>query len=60
MIDLVYGTSKNYYPWVILEECKYVAKEKKMSEYITDDIEMCSDDSDEETSNEESFNEKNW
>ena len=30
-----------------------------MSEYITDDIEMCSDDSDEETSNKESFNEKN-
>ena len=59
MIDLVYGTSKNYYPSVILEECKYVAKEKKMSEYITDDIETCSDDSDEETSNEESFNEKN-
>ena len=59
MIDLVYRTSKNYYPWVILEECKYVTKEKKMSEYITDDIEMCSDDSDEETSNKESFNEKN-
>ena len=34
-------------------------KKKTFFEYITDDIEMCSDDSDEETSNEESFNEKN-
>ena len=48
---------------MILEECKYVVKEKKMPEYITDDIEICSDgsdrkDSDEENSDEENSNEE--
>ena len=40
---------KNYYPQVFLEECKYVVKEKIMLKYITDDIEISSD---EENSNE--------
>ena len=38
LIDSVYRTAKNYYPQVFLEECKYVVKEKKMLEYITDEI----------------------
>ena len=38
---------------MFLEECKYAAKEKKMPEYITDDIEISSDGSIEENSNEE-------
>ena len=46
-----------YYPQVFLEECKYVAKEKKISEYIIDDIEISSDfereNSDAENSDEE-------
>ena len=29
LIDSVYRTGKNYYPRVLLEECKYVAKEKR-------------------------------
>ena len=35
---------------MFLEECKYVIKEKKKSikKFITDDIEISSDDSDEE------------
>ena len=37
---------------MFLEKCKYVVKEKKMPEYITDDIEISSD-SDREDSNEE-------
>ena len=45
------------------EECNYVAKEKKMPEYITDDIEISSDsdgeNSDEENSSEENFDEEN-
>ena len=45
LIDFVFGTSKNYYPQVFLEHFKYVVKEKKMPEYITDDIEISSDDS---------------
>ena len=59
MIDSVYKTGKNYYPQAILEECKYVVKEKKMPEYITDDIEISSDsdreDSDEENSDDENL-----
>ena len=51
---------------MFLEECKYVVKEKKMSNYTTDDINISSDDcngevsdySDKENSDEESFNEE--
>ena len=38
---------------MFLEECKYVVKEKRKSKFITDNIEISSDDSDEENSNEE-------
>ena len=34
-------------------ECKHAVKEKKIPEYITDDIEISSDDSDREHSDEE-------
>ena len=47
-IDSVFRTSKNYYPQVFLEECKYVFKEKEIPGYITDDIEISSDDCDRE------------
>ena len=30
----------NFYPQVVLEECKYVDKQKKIPEYITDEIEI--------------------
>ena len=43
MIDSVFGTGKNYYPQAFLEECKYVVKEK-MLKYITDNIEIASDE----------------
>ena len=46
MIDSVFGTSNNYYPQVFLEEWKHVVKEKKMLQYITDDIVISYDDSD--------------
>ena len=38
MIDSVFRTGRNYYPQVILEECRFVI-EKKMPEYIIGDIE---------------------
>ena len=63
LIDFFCRTGKNYYPQVFVEECKYVAKEKKMPEYFTNDIEISSDsdreDSDEENSNEENSDEEN-
>ena len=59
MIYFVFRTGKNYYPQIFLEECKYFVKEKKMSEYITDDIEISFDDSGREDSDEENINEEN-
>ena len=42
---------------MFFKECKYLVKEKKMPEYLTDNIQISSDsdrkDSDEENSNEE-------
>ena len=37
LIDFVFRTGKSY-PQMFLEECKYVVKEKKMAEYITDNV----------------------
>ena len=54
MIDSVFRIGKNYYPQVFLEKCKYVVKDKKIHKYITDDIEVSSDNSDKVDSNEES------
>ena len=53
LVESVYKEDKNYYPQVFLEECKYVAKEEKMYKLITDNIEIPSDDFDEEKFNEE-------
>ena len=53
LIDSVYRTGKNYYLQAFLEEFQYVVKAKKMPEYITDNKEIYSDDSDEENSDEE-------
>ena len=62
MINFLFKTGKSYYPQVFLEECKHVAKEKKMHKYITDKIEISSDEenSNKENSNEENFNEENY
>ena len=51
LINSVFRTSKNYYPEMFLEECKYVVKWKNMSKYIIDDIEIFSN-SDRENSDE--------
>ena len=53
LIDSVFRIDKNYYTQAFLEECKYAFKKKKMTKYITDDIEISSD---EEDSNKESSN----
>ena len=50
MIDSVYRKDKNCYPQVFLEECYWVVKEIKMPNYVTDDINSLSDDSDIENS----------
>ena len=60
LINSVFRTDNKYYPQVFLEECKYVVKEKKISKYIIEKIEISSD-SDRENSNsdEENFDEEN-
>ena len=35
---------------MFLEECKYTVKEKNMSNFINDELDMSSDESDEEAS----------
>ena len=63
LIKSVFKTGKNHYPQVFLEECKYVIKEKKTPEYITDNVEISSDsereDFDEGNSNQENSDEEN-
>ena len=34
---------KNCYPQMILEECKYILKEKEVTKHITEDLEISSD-----------------
>ena len=46
LIASVYIKDKNYYPQAFLEKYKYVVTEKKMPDFITDDVEIYSDDSD--------------
>ena len=43
LIESVSRTGKNYYPQVLLEECKYNAKEKRIPKNIIDAIEISSD-----------------
>ena len=54
LIDSVSRKDRNCYPQVFLEKFNNIAKrKKKTSKIITDDIEISSDDSDKENSNEE-------
>ena len=62
MKDSVFRTDKNYYPQVLLEECKYVVKEKKDAwvYYWQQNFFLISENSDEEISSEENSNEENF
>ena len=46
LTDYVLKKDENYYLQVFLKECKYIEKEKKITWYITNDLEISSDDSD--------------
>ena len=59
LTDSILRTGKIYYPKVHLEECKYVIKGKKMSKYITGDVEIAFDEnSDEQNSDKENYSEE--
>ena len=49
-IDSVHRTDESYNPQVLFEECNYIVNKTKMSNYITDDINIYFDYSKEETS----------
>ena len=63
LMDSIFGTGKNYYSQLFLEEYKYTVKEKMMAEYIPEKVEFSPDtdreDSNEENSDEENFDEEN-
>ena len=61
LIDPVFRAGENYYLQVILEECKYIIKDKKQSikKFITNNIEISSDDSDKENFYKENSNKEN-
>ena len=44
LIDFVFRIGNNYHPQVFFKEFKYAFKENKMPEYITNDIEISSDE----------------
>ena len=59
LIDFVFRRSKNRYAQVLLEECKYGVKEKKIRKYSIDDIEICFN-SDREFFDEKNSDEENY
>ena len=58
LIDSVYIKDKNYYPQEFLEKYKYVVREAKMANFITDNIEIYSDEENSDDSEEENSDEK--
>ena len=50
LIDSVFKIGKNCYPKVFLKEFKYIVKEKGVTRYLTEDLEISSNlnESDEE------------
>ena len=45
--DSALKNGENYYPQVFLKECKYIEKEKELIRYVTDDLILSSDNSNE-------------
>ena len=64
IINFIFRAGKNCYPPVFLDECKYIVKGKKMTKYITNNIEISSGsdrkDSDKENSNKKNSDEENF
>ena len=52
-IDSAFKMGKNYYPQVILDECKYIVQEKEKTRYAVHDLQFSFDDFDKRNSDEE-------
>ena len=57
MLDSVIRVNKNYYPQVLLEECKYKTKKNKMVNLINDNFDTSSSDESDNGSDNKSDNE---
>ena len=53
MTTSVIEIGENYCPQLLLKECEFIVKEKKINKYINDDLELSLDESDEEISDKE-------
>ena len=53
LIDSVFKLGKNYYPQVFWKQCRYVVQENKIAKFKDDELEISSDEYDEEISDEE-------
>ena len=45
MLDSIIKTNKRFYPWTLLEECKYVQEKIKIENITDDDLEKSESDS---------------
>ena len=56
-LDSVGKVNKNYYPQILLKECKYEIKKTKMENLINDDLEpnLSDDETENESDNETEF-----
>ena len=43
LTDSVFKMGKSYYSQVLLKECKYIVKEKKVTRIITEDLQISGD-----------------
>ena len=57
LIESVFQMGKNYYPQVLLEECKYIVK-KEVTRHINKELDISSDDSDKSDEEKFSFNKR--
>ena len=52
MLDSVIRVYKKYYPWTLLEECKYVIRKNKIENFINDGLDLSSSDESDNASDE--------
>ena len=57
MLDSVIRVNKKYYPQTLLEECKYVIRNNKMENLISDNLDLSSSDESDSESDDESDDE---
>ena len=49
LVDSVYKSEKSYYPQGLLEECKYLVKDKEIKSFITKNSSLSKDENQDES-----------